>query len=321
MWLKIVRSRVTIIAIVALLYVSVLLANLRESDRRSLRIQEEPIAGDYVVATIRIINVNYATAEAQARLSLQPAGRFAKDAVTPAVNLKLLLNSIKGSQEIDFPKGKRIAPIEVAFPLDGNVNTYPFDLHKASLSLLLTTPGRVQSPVSLPHDIKDHKKEHKNKSNNISRTNGLVVSTATLQRSEPLHVPVSLLASIPGIKFNGNVSRDHGSEMTGVVLTLTRSRNVIVLSIIVMGMMAILAMSVLAMALRSTKEGQEMNLLPLTLSASLIFGLPALRNVQPDVPPVGAFGDYISFVWAEVIVAASAVIMLWTWLFRKRANG
>jgi hypothetical protein len=33
---------------------------------------------------------------------------------------------------------------------------------------------------------------------------------------------------------------------------------------------------------------------------------------------VGALVDYIIFIWAELIVPASAVIIVWTWLLRMR---
>jgi hypothetical protein len=45
--------------------------------------------------------------------------------------------------------------------------------------------------------------------------------------------------------------------------------------------------------------------------------LPALRNVQPGVPVVGAFGDYVSFIWSEIIVGLSAMIIIWKWLLRS----
>jgi hypothetical protein len=86
-------------------------------------------------------------------------------------------------------------------------------------------------------------------------------------------------------------------------------------------MMTCLSLSVLAMVVRATTSEKRANdLVPLSMSLSLIFGLPALRNVQPGVPPVGAFGDYVSFIWAELIVAVSAVITVWTWLIREHAE-
>jgi hypothetical protein len=93
---------------------------------------------------------------------------------------------------------------------------------------------------------------------------------------------------------------------------------VIAVSLIVVLMMTALSMSLLAMAIRAITTVERTDLLPLSVSISLIFGLPALRNIQPGVPPVGALVDYVTFIWAELMVAASAVIIVWTWLLRTR---
>jgi hypothetical protein len=82
-------------------------------------------------------------------------------------------------------------------------------------------------------------------------------------------------------------------------------------------LMSSLSVSLLAMVFKATTSGPRVDLVPLSISISLICGLPALRNVQPGVPPVGAFGDYVSFIWAEIIVGLSAVIIIWTWLLRS----
>jgi len=74
--------------------------------------------------------------------------------------------------------------------------------------------------------------------------------------------------------------------------------------------------SVLAMVLQVTTTKGQFDLVPLSMSLSLIFGLPALRNVQPGVLPVGAFSDYVTFIWAELIVAVSAVVTVWQWVLR-----
>jgi Domain of unknown function (DUF4436) len=69
---------------------------------------------------------------------------------------------------------------------------------------------------------------------------------------------------------------------------------------------------------RATATDRALDLQPLSLSVTLIFGLPALRNARPGVPPLGAISDYISFIWAENIVALSAIIIMWAWLMRSR---
>ena len=106
----------------------------------------------------------------------------------------------------------------------------------------------------------------------------------------------------------------------GVRLNLRRADSVMLVSILVMTLMMCLAMSVLLMAVRAITSDEISNLLTLPWSITLIFGLPALRNVQPGVPPLGAVGDFFSFLWAEIIVAASAVIVIWAWLMRSRPS-
>jgi hypothetical protein len=38
---------------------------------------------------------------------------------------------------------------------------------------------------------------------------------------------------------------------------------------------------------------------------------------QPGVPVVGAIGDYVSFIWAEIVVGLSAMIIIWKWRLRS----
>jgi hypothetical protein len=135
-----------------------------------------------------------------------------------------------------------------------------------------------------------------------------------LQRGTPIPLSLAVSASIPGIKFQGSVTRNESTQVTGIALNLSRADNLIGLSLFINLMMTGLAVSVLAMVLQvSTAKGQ-FDLVPLSMSLSLIFGLPALRNVQPGVPPVGAFSDYVTFIGAELIVAVSAVVTVWQWV-------
>jgi hypothetical protein len=69
---------------------------------------------------------------------------------------------------------------------------------------------------------------------------------------------------------------------------------VIAVSILLMVLMSGLAMSLLGMVFKATTNGSKIDLVPLSESISLIFGLSALRNVQPGVPAVGAaWGLYL----------------------------
>ena len=303
------RFWILIFLLVLAFYSAVVFRGLTESTRRSLLLRDETDAADRVSISIVVTNANPATHELTAQVSFRLSGNIAKDEVTPAVDLHLLLNNFRGEQEFDFAKDKRMNRIEAVFPINGDLNKYPLDRYDTTVRLLMTTPAR-NAPAEVPKipaSIIQH----------THPTDELAVSPTALLQNEPVAVSISLSASVPGIRFEGNVSRGSSQEPTGIVLHLTRATNVIALSFFVMLMMTALSLSLLAMAIRA-RTAEKTDLLPLSVSITLIFGLPALRNIQPGIPPVGALVDYVTFIWAELIVAASAVIIMWTWLLRTR---
>ena len=307
--MKIVRFRILLILFILVFYCALLLRSLNESRRRSLELRDDIDATDHVVISVLVTGVNPAAHELTAQISLRPRGALARDEVTPTVDLKLLTNNVRSQQEFDFPKGKRMNRIEAIFPLNGELNKYPFDRYVTTLWLLMTTPTRKVQPQtsSVPEGTE----------NEGPQGDHLLVGTTALQQSTVVPLTITLSASTPGIKFKGNVSRESSLKVTGIELETRRADNVIAVSILVMMLMIGLAMSLLGMVFKATTTGPKVDLVPLSISISLIFGLPALRNVQPGVPPVGAFGDYVSFIWAELIVGVSAIIIVWMWLLRS----
>jgi hypothetical protein len=297
--------KLVLVAFMIFVYCFVLFRSLNESSRRSLQLRDDTDAADHIVISMLVTAVNPSTHELTAQISFRPQGALAQDEVTPAVNLKLLTNNVRSQQEFDFPKGQRMNRIEAVFPLNGELNRYPFDRYETTLWILMTTPAKKkQSHIpNIPESAEGQALQE-------------AVGTNTLQQSTVIPLAVSLSASTPGLKFEGNVSRESSLKVTGVGLKIRRADNVIGVSILLMVLMSGLAWSLFAMVLKATTSGPKINLVPLSIAISLIFGLPALRNVQPGVPVVGAFGDYVSFIWAEIIVGLSAVIIIWTWLLR-----
>ena len=305
------RLQIGLTVLVVVLYSVTLLRNLHESERRSLQLKETPLAGDYVGVSIRVVAVDLSTSEITARVSVRLNGELAKDPVTPAIDLKLFLNGIRGPQEIEFPRGRRINPFEAVFPLDGNVNKYPSDSYDTSIWMMVTKRARSTKPPQTQTEEADKKQ------NPLEETaSGVIV--AAPQESVTLPIVSSINASVPGLKFEGQSVERPGNGLEGFKLFVRRADNVIIVSILIMVLMMSLAMSVLLMSFHALTSTERIELLPLSLCVTLLFGLPALRNAQPAVPPLGVLGDYLSFVWAELIVAVSAVILIWTWLLRQR---
>jgi hypothetical protein len=306
------KLRIGIILCIVAVYAVVLVRGTTESTRRSLQLRDETSAQDRVVVSVLVTGVNPVAQELNAQLGFRLAGDFARDEVTPAADLKLLVNNVRGQQEFDFPKGKRMDRIEAVFPLDGDLNRYPFDRYQTTVWLLMTTPAANSKSQA--------QKLRENKPDEAPHAEQLAVGAETMQRSTPLPLSLALSAVIPGIKFRGSVTRNESTQVTGISLNLRRADNLIAVSILINAMMTGLAASVLAMVLQVMTASRKSDLFPLSLSISLIFGLPALRSVQPGVPPVGAFSDYVTFIWAELTVAVSAVIAVWHWLVRARAD-
>ena len=321
MWKKILRFRPLLVLSILTFYCVILLRNLDEGKRRSLQLRNDTDAADHVAMSVLVTGVNPATQELTAQITLRPQGALALDEVTPAVDLKLLTNNVRSQQEFDFPKGKRMNRIEAVFPLNGELNKYPLDHYRTTLWLLMTTPAQKTQPLSsnIPagSGAPGGAGVPETTEGEVSHGDHLAVGATALRQSTTVPLTIALSASTPGIKFSGNVSRENSLEVTGIDLQIRRADNVIAVSILLMMLMIGLAMSLLGMVFKAMTFGSKVDLVPLSIAISLIFGLPALRNVQPGVPPVGAFGDFLSFIWAEIIVGTSAIILIWTWLLRS----
>lgn len=313
MWKRSTRLKIAFVLGILALYITVLLRGNTESARRSLQLRDETSAQDRVAVSVVVTNVNPATHELTAQLGFRLAGNIAQDEVTPAKDMKLLINNVKGQQEFDFPPGKRMNRLEAVFPLNGDFNKYPFDRYATTMWLLITIPPATdKTQVSKPPDEIQPQE--------ALDAEQLAVGAVTLRQSTPIPLSLVMSASIPGIKFQGNVTRNESTQVTGIAMNLRRADNLIAVSLLINAMMTGLAVSVLAMALQVMTAKRPFDLLPLSMSMTLIFGLPALRNVQPSVPPVGAFSDYVTFIWAELIVAVSAVVTVWHWLLRTQSR-
>jgi Domain of unknown function (DUF4436) len=315
-WKKILSLRTLLILSLVALYFVVLGRSLTEAQRRSLRLRDDTDSADHVLISVLVTGVNPATQELTAQISFRPQGELAQDEVTPAADLTLLTNNVRSQEEFDFPKGKRMNRIAAVFPLNGELNKYPFDQYRTTLSFLMTTPilqkRRQSSTIPQSPEVPASKSEEE------LRGDRLAVGTTALQRSVTVPLTITLSASTPGVKFEGDVSRKSSSEVTGIELKTRRADNVIAVSILLMTLMVGLAISLLSIVIIALTTKASVGLVPLTISISLIFGLPALRNVQPGVPPVGALGDYVAFIWAEISVGVSAITIAWIWILRSR---
>jgi Domain of unknown function (DUF4436) len=115
MWKKIASFRFLLFFCFLVVYCTLIVRSLNESTRRSLQLRDDTDSSDHVVISVLVTGVNPATQELTVQIGPRPQGKLARDDVTPAVDLKLLINNVRGQQEFDFPKGKRMNRIEASF--------------------------------------------------------------------------------------------------------------------------------------------------------------------------------------------------------------
>jgi hypothetical protein len=305
-------SRLFFVIGIMAVYIAVLWMGITEESRRSLTIAKSSVStGDFVTIEVRVTSVNTAQGLLYEGIRLVPMGRFAQDKTSPATDLKLLINSASGKQVVVFPKGERIVPIEVTSLLSGNQNRYPFDKYSTDIDLLVTAPVKKKAQP-LP--------EQKLDDTVGPLASSLVIETSDLDRSETVPINENFTAVFSGIKFEGTIAVDDTYKLMHTTIEIRRANNVISVSLMVMTVMFVLAVSIMALVLDVIASPGEVNLVPLSLCIALIFGLPALRSDQPNVPGMGVLSDYISFIWAEIMVSISAITLAWIQITRSKRS-
>jgi hypothetical protein len=53
----------------------------------------------------------------------------------------------------------------------------------------------------------------------------------------------------------------------------------------------------------------------------MLFALPALRNIQPGVPPIGSSEDLAGFMWNMLLIAAAIITCLINYIRKFRFDG
>jgi len=353
------RRHAVVVAIVLFtIYVLVIWHNFHESARRTVSLAIPSHTSDYMSMGVNVVNVDLSRLEMTTRISFSVAGALAQDEVTPATDLQIVLNTVRGQQQINFPKGKRMNTIEAVFPLQGEINRYPLDQYKGSIWLLATIPEQQRSPavkpqtkaktISAPESkvaemapekkggllgvFSRGKKRQQKPSQEAVRnetpkkpepvlpaeTSGL--GAAAMTERVQADTKMNFTASIPGLTFGGTESVE-GVEslkgLTGIQVRLQRSPTVISISVLATLMMLALSIGVVTMTWRVLSGSRQMASFHAPMAVSLIFGLPALRNIQPGIPPPGTFGDMLAFTWAEMAAAGSVFALVIHWLINR----
>lgn len=211
-------------------------------------------------------------------------------------------------------------PSEVVINMyDGLVTDYPFDKHSAYLEFYFL-PGKESA--------KDEKKTEAPKSPEATATQAPATGEeqkkeegekkpAAVEKDEDIiPIGVDFVGSITGFKIDATKAKDSDEDLVGIDMTITRASTTKFFSLFVMVMMWGLTIAVLLLTLSVVLRGRKVELAMFSFTAALLFAFASVRNAQPGTPPIGTYSDFISFFWAEVIIALCLVVLVFTWLLR-----
>jgi hypothetical protein len=334
---------VVLLVVFAVAMLLVLNVYKQEGEKRSAAISEEGEKDpNHIETFVKILAVDPTKGDVSARLEFLPHGTYAKEDGSLARPLKLFVNSATGKAEHDFPKDKRMNPVDVTVSMfDGLVTDYPFDKHNAFLELYFTDAKPAAKPESAASGSGGGSSTAQaaapaNPSEGTTSAasptpaagqDGAPASTPAnkdakdaADADDDVSIAVDFYGSIPGMKIAAAKSKESTDDYVGIDMTISRSSTVIFFSMFIAFLMWGAAIGVLLLVLSVILRGRKIEVGMFSFLSALLFAMVAVRNSQPGVPPIGTFSDFISFFWAEVILALCLMTILFTWLLRPTAK-
>ncbi len=263
-------------------------------------------AAGHVETHVKLVSIDPIKGDVSARIDFEPTGDIVNEDNTIKQDLQLYLNSANGKQEIDFKKGKLMTPVEGIFNMgDGEASDYPFDKHDAEIIIYV---AKAKSADKKPAD-----KSAETKATDDHAANPEKKDEAD---SDEVAVSVDFEGSIPGYKIDAVKAKYSEADYVGIETHIERSGIVKFFSMFVAALMWAMAIGVLFFVGSLIIRGRKVEIAMFNFMAALLFAFYAVRNSQPNVPPIGVYSDFVAFFWAEVIIAMCLVVALFTWILR-----
>jgi hypothetical protein len=294
--MEVVGKKITGKEIVIVLLCIAILAGLFYFEMNSFKkeVEREPVVNldndetdpNNIILRMQITAIDPVKGDVTIRVNPDANGDLSPDSITLAKDITIYTNSNSGKNEINFSKGKRMNPFEIVVDMyDGTVMDYPYDNFKASVTLQVTTP------------VKDSAGNVENE-------------------SVPIIKETNFYSSVGGYRVDQLTEGDSGHGYSDFEMNIVRTRSVSVFVTFVMILMWMITLSVMLVIFSIILRNRKVEYSMFAFLSAMLFALPALRNVQPFVPALGCYSDYVAFFWAEAIVAASLILMVLTWLKR-----
>lgn len=253
---------------------------------------------------VKLMSIDPIKGDASARFEFEPSENLLAEDGTLKQELKLYVNSANGKQEIDFAKGKLMTPVEAVFNMhDGQATQYPFDKYVTDIDIYITK-GKVdeKKPAAAPKEPAD----------------GETAAETTNPEDDDLELAISVdfLGSIPGYKIEAANAKYSEVDFVGIETKIERSGTVVFVSMFVSVLMWVLTIGILFLVISLIVRGRKVEIAMFSFMGAMLFGFYAIRNSQPNVPPIGVYSDFLSYIWCEIIIGVCLLACLVAWVLR-----
>jgi hypothetical protein len=188
-----------------------------------------------------------------------------------------------GNKVKELQANKIVESIDIQQSLLGELSNYPFDNYTAVFYVLAEADNTGASATN---------------------------------ETELLDSAVSLTGGIQGFVFGDSKLTNVYPGIVEVTIEARRSTISVGFSIFVILLMWLLSFMIFAMTVDILLRRREIVPPLLALPVAALFALPALRNSQPGIPPVGAYCDVVGFYWNMILIAISAIVNLIAYIVR-----
>lgn len=294
------------------LYALVLRAYHQETEDRAAAITDdtEELGDNRIDTYAKIVSADPVKGDVIVRIEFVPEGAFTSDdGATLNRDLQFYVSSATGKQIYEFPKGKRMNPVEATVDMyEGEPMDYPFDQHKAQLTYYF--------------DFQEPATAHADKPAAASKAEDAATEEASDAAEDDATIPIALNlhGSVSGLKIDAVKSKESTDEVVSLDLSITRAHTAKFFSVFIMCAMWLLTAAVLLLVFNVATRRKNIEVSMFSFLGALLFAFPALRNSQPGTPPIGTLGDFLAFFWVEVVIALSLITIISLWLARRPAK-
>ncbi len=205
------------------------------------------------------------------------------DGLAPDRSVFVLVSGAAGSRTLEFPASQVLSPVSVALITDGVVEQWPFDVHRATTTLMAyqvvddvaeILPTRVVADGRVPGWSIDAR---------------VLDSTATVViDGEPQPLPV--------IEFSA-----------------TRAGSTVAFGLVLLALMVIIPTVVLSVAILVYRGRRRVEPSFLGWIGAMLFATIPMRTFLPGSPPIGSWIDFLVVLWVFVALVAGLIVYVAAW--------